>query len=91
VRHLATYQGISLGKKTEHVHHAEKLSVELIVYTFWGKKSTSFFLAIKNDFVLSSKVTTDIQKRWSPLKLVLNTHQQTLDDSQPYLPQCIPL
>jgi len=60
--HLSTHQDISLGLKIVHVHHLEKHLMGQVVYTSWAKKNTNCFVAIKSGFVLSSIVTTNIQK-----------------------------
>ena len=64
--HLSTHLDISLGLKIVHVHHLEKHSMGQVVYTFLGKKNTNRFVTIKNDFVLSSIITTNIQKTLQP-------------------------
>jgi len=84
--HLSTHQDISLGQKIVHVHHLEKHLMGQVAYIL--QKNTNCFVAIKSDFMSSSIVTTNIQKTLQPTKHIY--HQQTLDDSQPYFPQCIP-
>jgi len=64
--HLYTHQDISFGQKIVHAHHLEKHLMEQVVHTFWAKKNTSGFVAIKSDFVFSSIVTTNIQKTLQP-------------------------
>jgi len=64
VRHLVIHQDIWLSQKIVFVHHSEKHSMEHIVYSFLGQKSTPNVKnpAIKNDFIFSSIITTNIQK-----------------------------
>jgi len=64
--HLSTYQDISLGLKIVHIHHLEKHLMGQVVYTFLEKKNTNCFVTIKNDFVFSSIITTNIQKTLQP-------------------------
>jgi len=53
--------------------------MELIVYTFLGKKNTNCFVAIKSDFMFNSIQSPQIfRKHCNPLIHGLNTHQQTL-------------
>jgi len=63
------------------------------LYFFGQKRTPIVFLQLK---VISYSATSSPQifkRQCSPLILGLNTHmyhQQTLDESQPYFPQCIP-
>jgi len=76
---MYTHQGISLGQKIIHIHYLEKHLMELIVYTFLGKKNTNCFVAIKSDFMFNSIQSPQIfRKHCNPLIHGLNTHQQTL-------------
>jgi len=34
-----------------------------VVYVFWDKKYTNYFVTIKGDYVFSRMITTNIQKR----------------------------
>ena len=84
---------MSLGLKIVHVHHSEKHLMGQIVCTFLAKNNTNCFVTIKSDFVFCSIVTTNIQKTLQPVSTgAEHTYiiSITLDDSQPYFPQCIP-
>jgi len=66
MKHLSTHKDISVGLQIVHVHHLEKYLMGQVVYTFWAKKNTSCFVTIKNDFVFSSIITTNVQKTLQP-------------------------
>jgi len=61
VRRLVIHQDIWLGQIIVHVHNSEKHLMKQVVYTFWDKKYTNCFVAIKADNVFSSIITTNIQ------------------------------
>jgi len=65
--HLSKHQDISLGQKIVHIHHLEKHLMGQVVYIFWAKKNTNYFVTVKSDFVFSSIVTTNIQKTLQPV------------------------
>ena len=95
VRHVSTYQGISHGHKIVHVGYTVQKNIwwSSLFIIFGAKTNTNCFVTIKRNFVFGSTVTTNIQKDvgvhwycgWTRIY-----HQRTLDDSQPYFPQCIP-
>jgi len=64
--HLSTHQDISLGLKIVHLHHLENVWWARLFILFWAKKNTSCFVTIKSDFMLSSIITTHIQKTLQP-------------------------
>jgi len=63
-----------------------------VVHIFGGKKSTNCFVANKSDVVFNS-IFTNVQKTLESTNTGAEHiyHQQTLDESQPYFPHCIPL
>ena len=93
VMHLSTHQGNSLGHKIAHVHHVEKQLMEQVLYTFLGKKEHHLFCCNQKWFRVKQhshhKYSEDIaaHKYWGWTHIY---HHQTLDDSKPYFPQCIP-
>jgi len=87
---ISTHQGISLGQNIVHAHHSEIHLMEQVGYTFWGKNNTDCCVAIKGNFVFSSIVTTKILKTLESTNTgAEHAYQQALDDSQPYIMQCV--
>jgi len=62
MRHVAMHQDMRLGQKIVYVHNSEKHSMEQVVKTFRDKKYTNCLVAIKDDFVFSCIITTNIKK-----------------------------